>query len=90
MKSRYLILLITVISLSLNAQNQNRHISPFAIKNTIRQTHDRSVPDWRPGQERFSTWDSKGSVWNLVNTNDYSYDNSYLTTSMVNYESGMQ
>lgn len=90
MKNRFLILLITVFSLSLNAQNQNRHQSPFAIKNTIRQTHNRSVPDWRPGQERFSTWDSKGSVWDLLYTNDYSYDNSYLTTSMVNYESGMQ
>ncbi len=90
MKSRFLILLATVLSLSLQAQTQNRHVSPFAIKHSIRQTHDRSVPDWRPGQERFSTWDTKGSVWNLVNTNVYSYDNSYLTTSMVDYSSGMQ
>ncbi len=87
MKNSLLIALISVSSLTLYSQSQNREVSPLAVKNTIRKTHDRSVPDWRPGQERYSEWDSKGSTWTLINTNDYSYDNSKLTQSLENYES---
>lgn len=87
MKSSILFALISTSLLTLNAQNTQWYVSPFSVKNNIRQTHNRSVPDWRPGQEKYSEWDSKGSIWNLINTNDYSYDNSHLIESFENYES---
>jgi hypothetical protein len=68
------------------AQQAQPFHSPFSHQhNTLKK--QRSVPEWKPGSEKFSLWDTELTNWSLTTTFGYSYSNSMLWQSLAHDES---
>ena len=91
MKTLFRIFLFAICTspVLLSGQQTDRTTSfPSITSHTVRNSHSRDLPEWRPVQERFSNWNSFMNSWDLYSLSTYTYDNAQLSQSVLAYPSG--
>ncbi len=91
MKTLFRIFLFAICTspVLLSGQQTDRTTSfPSITSHTVRNSHNRDLPEWRPVQERFSNWNSFMNSWDLYSLSTYTYDNAQLSQSVLAYPSG--
>ena len=88
MKTSLLAALVFGTSLVSIAQQVQPPHSPFSNQHQSAKKQ-RSVPEWKPSAEKYSTWDSEVSAWALITSYGFTYSNSMLWQSLAHDESSM-
>lgn len=86
MKTSLLAALVFGTSLVSIAQHVQPPHSPFSNHHQSLKKQ-RSVPEWKPGSEKYSTWDTEVDAWTLITSYGYTYSNSMLWQSLAHDES---